>query len=50
MTDVFERSKHTGGQFPSLVVLDEAQYYAPKQQTGWLPRSTVFRRRVYDRL
>ncbi len=39
MTDVFERSKHTGGQFPSLVVLDEAQYYAPEQQTGWLARA-----------
>ncbi len=39
MTDVFEHSKHTGGQFPSLVVLDEAQYYAPEQQTGWLARA-----------
>ena len=39
MTAVFERNKHTGGQFPSLVVLDEAQYYAPEQQTGWLARA-----------
>ena len=36
MTDVFERGKQTGGQFPSLVVLDEAQNYAPEQQTGLL--------------
>jgi hypothetical protein len=38
MTDVFERSKQTGGEFPSLLVLDEAQNYAPEQQTGWLKR------------
>ncbi|MGO9032652.1 helicase HerA domain-containing protein [Mycobacterium sp.] len=31
-------SKQTGGQFPSLVVLDEAQNYAPEQQTKWLAR------------
>lgn len=36
MTAVFDRGKQTHGQSPSLVVLDEAQNYAPEQRTGWL--------------
>jgi DNA helicase HerA-like ATPase len=35
---VFERSKEADGEFTTLVVLDEAQNYAPEQQTGWLAR------------
>lgn len=38
MNYVFLRSKESGGGFPTLVVVDEAQNYAPEQQTGWLAR------------
>lgn len=44
MNHVFLRSKVTGGGFPTLVVVDEAQNYAPEQQTGWLARA----RPAYD--
>jgi DNA helicase HerA-like ATPase len=46
MNHVFEHSKETGGGYPSLVVVDEAQNYAPEQQTGWLARV----RPAYDAL
>lgn len=39
MEHVFKRSKETAGRFQSLVVIDEAQNYAPEQQTGWLTRA-----------
>lgn len=43
---VFERAKASAGQFPTLIVIDEAQNYAPEQQTGWLARV----RPAYDAL
>lgn len=36
---VFERNKQSLGAYPCLVVIDEAQNYAPEQQTGWLTRT-----------
>ena len=33
---VFQMAKETQGQFPTLVIIDEAQNYAPEQHTGWL--------------
>jgi len=39
MRHVFQRAKETGGAQPALVVVDEAQNYAPEQQTGWLART-----------
>lgn len=36
---IFDAGKETGGAFPALIVLDEAQNYAPEQQTGWLTRT-----------
>jgi DNA helicase HerA-like ATPase len=38
MRHVFRRSKETLGGCPALVAIDEAQNYAPEQQTGWLIR------------
>jgi hypothetical protein len=38
MGHLFRRNKRTSGSFPALVVIDEAQNYAPEQQTGWLAR------------
>lgn len=38
MDTIFERGKRSADDFPSLVVLEEAQNYAPEQQTGWLAR------------
>jgi len=35
---VFRRSKEAEGGLSALIVLDEAQNYAPEQQTGWLSR------------
>ena len=35
---VFQVNRESQGAFPTLVVLDEAQNYAPEQQTGWLSR------------
>ncbi len=35
-TAVLQRAKHRGGQEPMLLVVDEAQNYAPEQQTGRL--------------
>lgn len=39
MRHVFDRNKETLGAYPCLVVIDEAQNYAPEQQTGWLTRT-----------
>jgi hypothetical protein len=39
MRQVFERNKQALGAYPCLVVIDEAQNYAPEQQTGWLART-----------
>jgi len=39
MRHVFQGAKETGGAYPALVVVDEAQNYAPEQQTGWLARA-----------
>ncbi len=36
LSHVFRRAKETDGNFPTLIVLDEAQNYAPEQHTGWL--------------
>jgi hypothetical protein len=36
---VFQLNKETLGEYPALVVVDEAQNYAPEQQTGWLKRT-----------
>lgn len=36
---IFDAAKETGGACPALIVLDEAQNYAPEQQTGWLTRA-----------
>ncbi len=33
---VFRKAKESQGNFPTLVVVDEAQNYAPEQHTGWL--------------
>lgn len=38
MRHVFQRGKETAGAEPTLVVVDEAQNYAPEQQTGWLAK------------
>ena len=38
MDSVYRRGKRLADGFPSLVVLEEAQNYAPEQQTGWLAR------------
>jgi len=38
LSHVFRMSKEADGRFAALVVLDEAQNYAPEQQTGWLAR------------
>lgn len=39
MRHVFLRSKEMLGGCPAMVALDEAQNYAPEQQTGWLIRT-----------
>jgi DNA helicase HerA-like ATPase len=39
MRHVFLRNKATLGGSPAVVALDEAQNYAPEQQTGWLVRT-----------
>jgi hypothetical protein len=39
MRQVFEHNKQSLGAYPCLVVIDEAQNYAPEQQTGWLTRT-----------
>lgn len=35
---MFRKSKESLRSFRALVVIDEAQNYAPEQQTGWLSR------------
>jgi DNA helicase HerA-like ATPase len=39
MRYIFLRNKGTLGGYPAVVALDEAQNYAPEQQTGWLVRT-----------
>ena len=39
MRFLFQRAKQSHGDFPVVVVIDEAQNFAPEQQTGWLSRS-----------
>lgn len=39
MNFLFERAKVANGTFPVAVVVDEAQNFAPEQQTGWLSRA-----------
>jgi uncharacterized protein len=39
MRHLFNRNKQTLGAYPALVAVDEAQNFAPEQQTGWLTRT-----------
>jgi hypothetical protein len=39
MRYLFERARAANGAFPCAVVVDEAQNFAPEQQTGWLSRA-----------
>lgn len=39
MRHLFNRNKETLGAYPVLVAVDEAQNFAPEQQTGWLTRA-----------
>jgi DNA helicase HerA-like ATPase len=36
---ILRRAKTEVNGFPTLIVIDEAQYYAPEQQTGWLSQA-----------